>query len=72
MSRSLGTNLDDTITLTPVSEIDAADEVRHFDQLSPRAKRAVIAADEGQSTSVHAPSLSSVDVVVFTDYYRVE
>jgi hypothetical protein len=72
MSRSLGTDFDGTITLTPVSAVDATDDVCHFDQLSPRAKQAVIAADAGRTAPVHAPSLASVDVVVFTDYYRVE
>lgn len=72
MSRSAGTTLDGQVTLVPTTEVDVRDEVHHFDQLTPRAQRAVIAADEGRSTAVHAPSLATVDVVVFTEYYRVE
>jgi hypothetical protein len=72
MSRTVSPDLDGPPTLVPASEVDATDEVKHFDQLTPRAKRAVIAAAEDRPASVHAPSLESVDVVVFTDYYRVE
>ncbi len=72
MSRSAGPTLDGQVTLAPTAQVNASDEVRHFDQLTTRAKRAVIAAADGRSTAVSAPSLASVDVVVFTDYYRVE
>jgi hypothetical protein len=72
MSRSAGPTLDGPVTLVPTSKVNASDEVRHFDQLTPRAKRAVVAAAEGRSSPVSAPSLATVDVVVFTDYYRVE
>jgi hypothetical protein len=72
MSHSLSPGLDGPLTLVPASDVDATDEIIHFDQLTDRAKRVVIAATEGRSVSVHAPSLESVDVVVFTDYYRVE
>ncbi|WP_136589468.1 DUF1289 domain-containing protein [Salinigranum halophilum] len=72
MSRSAGQTLDGHVTLVPTTEVAARDEVRHFDQLTPRAKRAVIAAAEGRPATVHAPSLTAVDVVVFTEYYRVD
>ena len=72
MSRSVSTGLDGPPTLVPAADVDATDEVRHFDQLSNRAQRVVIAAVEDRTVSVHAPSLEAVDVVVFTDYYRVE
>jgi hypothetical protein len=72
MSHSAGPTLDGQVTLTPASEVTASDDVRHFDQLTTRAKRAVIAAAADRSTAVSAPSLATVDVVVFTDYYRVE
>ena len=72
MSRSAGPALDGQVTLVPTTEVAPSDDVRHFDQLSARAKRAVAAAEEGGPTPIHAPSLTNVDVVVFTDYYRVE
>jgi hypothetical protein len=72
MSRSAGPVLDGQVTLVPTTEVSPSDDVRHFDQLSARAKRAVLAADENGPTPVHAPSLTTVDLVVFTDYYRVE
>ncbi|AUV83066.1 hypothetical protein C2R22_16610 [Salinigranum rubrum] len=72
MSRSAGPTLDGQVTLVPTSQVTASDDVRHFDQLTARAKRAVIAAADDRPSAVSAPSLAAVDVVVFTDYYRVE
>jgi hypothetical protein len=73
MSRPGSTTSDGRITVTPAAEVTPDDDVRHFDQLPETAKRAVIEAGEGRSTPAHALALAStgVDVVVFTDYYRV-
>jgi hypothetical protein len=74
MSKPDVTPSDGRVTVVPATEVAPDDEVKHVDQLPERAKRAVIAADEGRPASPHAPALASldVDVVVFTDYYRVE
>jgi hypothetical protein len=65
---------DGRVRVVPATDVRPDDEVRHIDQLPDRAARAVIAADGGRSASPHAPALADldVDVVVFTDYYRVE
>jgi hypothetical protein len=64
------TTLDDTCP----GDVETDDDVRHFDQLSDRAQRVVAAADADWTPSVDAPTpaLATGDVVVFTDYYRVE
>jgi hypothetical protein len=65
---------DATLDDTSPEDIGTDDDVRHFDQLSDRAQRVVAAADADWTPSVDAPTpvLSTADVVVFTDYYRVE
>ncbi|WP_380680703.1 hypothetical protein [Salinigranum sp. GCM10025319] len=65
---------DATLDGTCPRDVEADDDVRHFDQLSDRAQRVVAAADADWTHSVDAPTpaLTDADVVVFTDYYRVE
>jgi hypothetical protein len=41
MSRPLTFPLDGTVTLVPAADVDATDDVEHFDQRSERAQRAV-------------------------------
>jgi hypothetical protein len=74
MSKPDVTPGDGRITVVPATEVKPDDEVRHVDQLPDRAKRAVIAAEEGRTAPPNAPALAEldVDVVVFTEYYRVE
>jgi hypothetical protein len=74
MSQPDVTTTDGRVTVVPATEVRPDDEIRHVDQLPDRAKRAVIAAEAGRTASAHAPTLADidVDVVVFTEYYRVE
>ncbi|WP_049916723.1 hypothetical protein [Halogeometricum pallidum] len=60
-----------TIVRTGPADIDADATVRHYDQLSERARRVVADAANGSEPSVRAPDLSPGDVVRFTDYYVV-
>ena len=65
---------DATLDDTSPGDVGTDDDVRHFDQLSDRAQRIVAAADADRTPSVDAPTptLADADVVVFTDYDRVE
>jgi hypothetical protein len=56
--------------LARVDEVHSADEVVHVDQLSDAALDALQAGVNGDGTML--PGIDAGDVVVFTDYYRVE
>jgi hypothetical protein len=66
---AVGDTIEGGVRLREVSPPEATD-VRHFDQLSHREQRAFLALRRGESPSM--VPLSVGEVVVFTDYYRVE
>lgn len=60
-----------TVVRRSPADIDADTTVRHYDQLSERARQAVADAAAGLEPSVRASDLAPGDVVRFTDYYVV-
>ena len=61
----------DCVRLTPTDSVPDGSRVRHFDELDERAQDAVVSLDAG-STVCDAPELATADIIVYTDYYRVE
>ena len=59
------------VRLTRTDTVPDGSRVRHFDELGERAQNAVASLDAG-STVCDAPELAAADVIVYTDYYRVE
>jgi len=64
----------DSLRLRRTDSVPADGDVLHVDQLRDRAYRAVRRAANGNAHELEASStrLSAGDVVVFTDYLRVE
>ncbi len=61
----------DRVRVTRTESVPEGSRVRHFDQLDERTQDAVASID-GAHAVFDAPELTTGDVVVFTDYYRVE
>jgi hypothetical protein len=61
-----------TVVATRPERIGPTATVRHFDQLSDRAQRAVVAAATGEAGDVRASDLERGEVIRFTEYYVVE
>ena len=59
------------VRVTPTESVPAGSRVRHFDELSDSAQDAVAGADDG-AVIRGSSGLSTGEVIVFTDYYRVE
>lgn len=52
--------------------IGSATRVRHFDQLSEPAQNALVAATDGGTGRLPSAEFEPGEVVIFTDYYRVQ
>ena len=61
----------DCVRVTRTDSVPDECRVRRFDELDERAQDAVAGLDAG-NTVCDAPGLSDADVIVYTDYYRVE
>ncbi|CQR53837.1 MULTISPECIES: hypothetical protein [Haloferax] len=61
-------------TVAPVSDVPPGARVHHFDELSERTQRALAAASPAGRLDIDptASRLSRGDIVVFTDYVRVQ
>ena len=59
------------VRVTRTESVPADSRVRHFDELSDSAQDVVAGADDG-TVVCGAPDLSAGEVIVFTDYYRIE
>ena len=59
------------VRLTRTDSVPEGSRVRHFDELDQRAQDAVAGLDAG-GVVCDAPGLTAADVIVYTDYYRVE
>ena len=59
------------VRVTPTDSVPEGYRVRHFDELGEPAQDAVAGLDAG-SAVCDAPELTAGEVIVFTDYYRVE
>ena len=70
LSESTGQRL----TVRPVDRVHAADSVRHVDQLSETARERFYDCVDSNSavTTLEATDFEPGEVIVFTDYYRVE
>jgi hypothetical protein len=57
----------------PAETVSESARVRHFDELDETAQESLAGAVDGPSSprTTSLPGLSSGDVVVFTDYYRI-
>jgi hypothetical protein len=60
------------VVATPPEQIDPDATVKHYDQLTERAQRAVAAAAAGCEATVPASDLSPDDVVRYTGYFVVQ
>ncbi|MFC6716802.1 hypothetical protein ACFQGT_16890 [Natrialbaceae archaeon GCM10025810] len=61
-----------SVTLRPIDSIPSDAPVRHVDQLDERALEQFLALRSGTSIDPGEASLEAGEVIVFTDYYRVE
>ena len=59
------------VRVTRTDSVPDGSRVRHFDELDERAQNALAGLDGG-GTVCDAPGLAAADVIVYTDYYRVE
>jgi hypothetical protein len=60
------------MTVRQTTDVSPGETVRHFDELSDRAQtRFLRLVNRGPVEAPDATGLRDVDVVVFTDYYRV-
>ena len=59
------------VRVTRTDSVPEGSRVRHFDELDERAQNAVASLD-ADTTVCDAPELAAADVIVYTDYYRVE
>ena len=59
------------VRVTRTDSVPEGSRVRHFDELDERTQDAVAGLDAG-STVCDAPELAAGEVIVYTDYYRVE
>lgn len=62
------------LTVRPVDRVHAADSVRHIDQLSEPARQRFYECVDANSAPVtlEATDLEPGEVIVYTDYYRVD
>ena len=61
-----------TVTLVRTDTVPEGARVRHYDELGEPAQRLLAAAENGERAAGSAPGLADGDVVVYTDYYRIE
>ena len=59
------------VRLTRTDSVPEESHVRHFDELGERAQNAVASLDAG-GIVCDAPGLTTADIIVYTDYFRVE
>jgi hypothetical protein len=60
------------LTVRQTTDVAPGETVQHFDELSERAQdRFLRLVNRGPAEATDATVLGDVDVVVFTDYYRI-
>lgn len=58
--------------MTSAERVPENARVRHFDELEERTQRVLFDVAHNGASEERIPELADGDVVVFTDYYRVD
>ncbi|MFB6122429.1 MAG: hypothetical protein ABEJ78_03100 [Haloferacaceae archaeon] len=59
------------LRVSRTTDVSTDARVRHFDELDDDSQQYLAAVENGETPTVVPAGLTSGDVVVFTDYYRV-